>query len=108
MADIQPTGILARVSFYHEQGARLEVISQHAHLKELGVVPETYDSTVLFNIGTEIVLHDTRYSIINMGLVVMPRLNSSTVPEIDPVTYFTGTNEQLPNNLFIHVTLRPL
>jgi hypothetical protein len=108
MSNIQPTGILARVFFHHEKGARMDVISQHAQLKELGVAPETYDGSIFFQVGTALTLNEVRYEIISLDFQVMPFLNSASVPDIDPATYFTDTSEMLPNNLFINVTLRPL
>jgi hypothetical protein len=105
---LQPTGILARISFYHEQGALIEVISQRSRINEIGINPERYDESLFIKIGTRITLYDKHYEVIDTFLKFMPRLNSSTVPEIDPYTYFTDENEQLPNNLFVHVILRPI
>lgn len=108
MNNIEPTGILGRVFFHHEKGGRMDVLSQHLQLRELGVTPETYDDSVILKVGTNLELHGTRYQILAVSIEVLPYLNSASIPAINPETYFTDTSDPLPNNLFIHVTLRPL
>lgn len=104
---IQPTGILTRVQFTHEQGARLEVISQRSAINELGLAREQYDGSQFLSVGDEVTLNGEQYEVLNVYLQFLSFLNSSTVPDIDPATYLTDENEQLPNNLFIHVQVRP-
>lgn len=105
---IQPTGILARIQFTHEQGARLQVISLRSTINELGLAPEKWDGSMFLKVGDEVILNEEdHYEVLSVSLQFLPVLNSASVPDINPATYFTDTHEPLPNNLFVHVTVRP-
>jgi hypothetical protein len=108
MSNLQPTGILARVNIQHEKGGRLEATSLNARIIELGIAPTLLDGSTNLKIGTELELSGKRYQIIDMSLQFRPELDSASVPNINPNTYFTDTNEPLPVNLFIHLIVRSL
>jgi hypothetical protein len=107
MSSIQPTGILTRVNIYHEKGGLLQATSLNSEIKKLGVAPSSFDNSVNLGINTELELSGKNYKIISISLQFLSQLNSASVPDINPDTYFTETNEPLPNNLFINVTVRP-
>ena len=106
MSSLQPTGILARVNILHEKGVQLEATSLNERIKELGIAPSSFDGSTNLEIGTELELSGKRYEIIDVKLQFRPQLDSASIPEINPETYFTDTNEPLPVNLFIHLVVR--
>lgn len=101
---IQPTGLLARIQINHEEGARLEVISQKSRLDEIGLKREKEFNSHIIEPGVVIELYGKRYEITSVSVQVLSELNSSY--EFDEKTYFTSQDEQLPNNVFIYCTVK--
>ena len=99
---LQPTGLLARVMFFHEQGARLEVLSQRSSFNERGLIPDQWDNSRFLRVGSEVKVNNDWYEVITVSLQFMDTING----DLGPNTYFTDTREDLPNNLFIHVMVR--
>ena len=103
---LQPTGILARISFYYDQedgnGGMLEGITQRSGLDKIGLATDSFDQSKWIETGTVITLSGERYKVTKTILKVMETLNG----DLNVNTYFTDTQDPLPNNIFINVFVK--